>query len=140
MSTAVGCARVGQWYTRWDKGEIFQVTGYDEGSRCIEIQTFDGDLDEIDLETWSALPLAFAEQPEDCTGAVDNVEHDDLGYSETDMTGEDWAEPLRTLRTKEEGEEPRQDTTAEDERDAEGEGASVEEPTLDKTLAAPRLG
>ena len=43
MNTDVGHARVGQWYTRWDKGEIFHVTRYDEGSRSIEIQTFDGD-------------------------------------------------------------------------------------------------
>lgn len=114
MNTGVGRARVGQWYTRWDKGETFQVTGYDEGSRSIEIQTFDGDLDEIDLETWTALPLAFVEPPEDWTGPVDDVERDDLGYTETDMTEDDWAEPLQTLRPAEEGEEPWQDTAAEE--------------------------
>ncbi len=139
MNTGVGRARVGQWYTRWDKGEIFQVVGYDEESRTIEIQTFDGDLDEIDLEMWSALPLAFVEPPEDWTGPVDDVERDDLGYTETDMTGEDWAEPLQTVRPEVEGEEPWQDTRAEDERDAEGEGVPVEELAVDNPLAAQRL-
>lgn len=138
MNTIVGPARIGQWYTRLDKGESFQVIGYDEGSRTIEIQTFDGDLDEIDREGWSALPLAFAEPPEDWTGPVDDVERDDLGYTETDMTSEDWAEPLETVHSVEE-KEPSQDATAEDERDPEGEGAPVEELALDNPLAARRL-
>jgi hypothetical protein len=94
MNTGVGGAQVGQWYLRRDKGEIFQVTGYDEASGTIEIQTFDGDLDEIDEDTWKELPLDLAEPPEDWTGPVDDVERDDLGYSETGMRGADWTEPL----------------------------------------------
>ena len=38
---------VGQWYLRREVDEILQVIGYDERSGTIEIQTFDGDLDEI---------------------------------------------------------------------------------------------
>jgi len=94
MNKGVGDARIGQWYLRWDKGEIFQVTGYDEPSGTIEIQSFDGELDEIDKESWATLPLGLAEPPEDWTGPVDDVEVDDLGYSETQMTGRDWAAPL----------------------------------------------
>jgi Family of unknown function (DUF6763) len=139
MNTGVGRARIGQWYTRLDKGEIFQVTGYDPDSRSVEVQTFDGDLDEIDLETWSALPLGFVEPPEDWTGPMDDVERDDLGYTETEMTGEDWAEPLRTLRPTEEGEEASQGAPADDERDLEGEDAPIEELALDKSVAAARL-
>jgi hypothetical protein len=94
MNNGVGSARLGQWYLRRDKGEIFQVTGYDREASTIEIQTFDGDLDEIDEETWRILPLGLAEPPEDWTGPMDDVERDDLGYSETQMSGVDWAEPL----------------------------------------------
>lgn len=104
MNMGVGPARIGQWYARWDKGEVFQVIDVDEDSQTIEIQTFDGDLDELDRDTWSALPLALAAPPEDWTGPVDDVERDDLGYSETNMTGADWSEPLRQLRA--EGGEP----------------------------------
>jgi hypothetical protein len=104
MNSGVGPARIGQWYASADKGEIFHVVGFDEDSQTIGIQTFDGDLDEIDRDAWSALPLALAAPPEDWTGPVDDVERDDLGYSETDMTGADWSEPLRQLRA--EGEEP----------------------------------
>lgn len=109
MEKLVGGALAGQWYMRGDKGEIFQVIGYDEDSRTVEIQTFDGDLDEIELEAWNTLPLALAEPPEDWTGPVDDIERDDLGYTETEMTGEDWASPLQTLRWEDEGQEAWQD-------------------------------
>jgi Family of unknown function (DUF6763) len=118
MNKGVGSARLGQWYLRWDKGEIFQVTGYDQEARTIEIQTFDGDLDEIDEETWAVLPLGLAEPSEDWTGPVDDVERDDLGYSETEMRGADWAEPLEPFRPAREAWE---ETAAEDEGDSESQ-------------------
>ena len=70
MNIAVGTAQIGQWYTHLDKGEPFLVTGYDEKSGTIETQDLTGDLDEIDEETWSALPLALAEPPEDWSEAM----------------------------------------------------------------------
>lgn len=94
----VGNPRIGQWYQRADKGEAFQVTGIDEESRTIEIQSFDGDLDEIDADSWRTLPLTLSEAPEDWTGPVDDVEVDDLGYSQTEMRPEDWEAPLQPLR------------------------------------------
>jgi hypothetical protein len=67
MSNRTGRARVGQWYQREDQDEIFLVTGYDDRSRTIEIQSFNGDLDEIDDATWRTLPLELAEPPEEWT-------------------------------------------------------------------------
>lgn len=139
MNTGVGRARIGQWYLRWDKGEIFQVTGYDDKSRTIEIQTFGGDLDEIDAETWTALPLGLAEPPEDWTGPVDDVEVDDLGYSQTEMTARDWAAPLQPLGVAEPAKEEWEDTSDSDERDPEGEGVPVEGLILDDPVARERL-
>jgi len=64
---------------------MFQVVGRDENSRSIEIQSFDGELDEIDTETWATLPLERVEPPEDWTGPMEDVATDDLGYSQTEM-------------------------------------------------------
>ncbi len=140
MNTGVGRARIGQWYTRWDKGEIFQVVAYDPESRTIQVQTFDGDVEEMDLGTWVALPLSLAEPPEDWTGPADDVERDDLGYSETGMSEGDWSQPLQSLRAEgEEGQEAWEDTTPEDERDPEGEGVPLEGLALDDRAAARRL-
>lgn len=140
MNTDVGRARIGQWYTRRDKGEIFQVVGFDAGSRTVETQTFDGDLDEIDLETWAGLPLAFAEPPEDWTGPVDDIERDDLGYSETEMSGEDWAAPLQSVRVDREGGRGAWEAVAtEEEEDEEGESAPGEELSSDELEAVARI-
>jgi hypothetical protein len=116
MRRVAGGARVGQWYLRLDKGEIFQVIGYDGESLTIEIQNFDGDLDEIDEEAWATLPLGLAEPPEDWTGPIDDVRVDDLGYSETDMTAADWTQLLKPFRpARESWEETGPDVEAETE-------------------------
>lgn len=55
--TSKAIATVPRSPMRWDKGELFPVVDYDPESGKIETQTFDGDLDEVDLETWMGLPL-----------------------------------------------------------------------------------
>ena len=123
---------IGQWYAHTDKGELFQVVGRDDESRNIEIQYVDGDVDEIDAETWAGLPIERVEPPEDVTVSLDDIETDDLGYSETDMTEADWDELLQPLRAHEEGWE---DTEPEDERDPLGEGRPPEPFTAETAEA-----
>ena len=121
-----------QWYAHTDKGELFRVVGRDRESRNIELQYVDGDLDEIDAETWAMLPIVRMEPPEDVTPSVDAIDTDDLGYSETDMTEADWEELLQPLRAQKEGWE---DIEPEDERDPLGEGRPVE-PFIAETAEA----
>jgi hypothetical protein len=135
MNISVGPPEIGQWYARADKGESFRVVARDDESRTIEIQSFDGEVDEMDADTWSTLPLERSEPPEDWTAPMDNIESDDLGYSETDMAAEDWARPLQQLRA--EG-ETWEDTEAEDERYALGEGAPIESFSAKVPEAAER--
>jgi hypothetical protein len=92
---------IGQWYLHRDKGGMFRVTAYDEPTHTIEIQTFDGDVDEIDEEIWSALPLERAGEPEDWTGPLDGIEVDELSL-DSEMTASDWAEPLQPFPAQEE--------------------------------------
>jgi hypothetical protein len=122
MKASVGSPIIGQWYSRTDKGENFVVTGIDDEAGTIEIQSFDGDLDELDRDIWRALPLELAEEPEDSTGPVE-VEPDDLGYAETGMSPADWNEPLQPLKVEKEAWEY---TTPVDELP--GEGVPLEEP------------
>jgi hypothetical protein len=136
MQANVGKPEIGQWYAHTDKGELFQVVGYDDHARTIEIQTFNGDLDEIDEESWNTLPVERTVQPEDWTGPVDDVETDDLGYSESEMKPLDWTQPLEPLKV--EG-ETWEETEAREERDALGEGVPVEEFTADLPEAKARL-
>src|SRR5215470_2866445 len=92
---------IGQWYLQRDKGEMFRVTAYDEPTRTIEIQTFDGDLDEMDEEAWNALPLERSGEPEDWTGPLDGIELDDLS-PDTQMSAADWLQPLQPFPPQEE--------------------------------------
>lgn len=75
---------VGQWYLRRDLDQIFQVTGYDDRYGTIEIQTFDGDVDEIEEDSWRALPLVSVEAPKDWTGPLDGVELEEANSSSDD--------------------------------------------------------
>lgn len=136
MNTGVGRALIGQWYRHLDKGEIFQVIGLDTEAKSIVTQSFDGDIDEINEENWITLPLGLAEAPVGWTDPVDAVDVDDLGYSETDMAGTDWDEPLQPLAAAAERWE---DPSDEEERDPEGEGRPIEDLVLDSAEAKQAL-
>jgi hypothetical protein len=75
---------VGNWYTNRDRGELFQVVAVDEEAGTIEVQDFEGGLDEIDDEEWREMRLDAAVPPDDWSGPVDDVEPDEFGY--TDIT------------------------------------------------------
>ena len=71
MKFPAGIAEIGQWYVNPETGEMFFVTVYDDKSRSIEVQSADGNISEIDSETWRALPLEACEQPEDYAEGAD---------------------------------------------------------------------
>lgn len=89
---------VGRWYEHTDKGYKFEVVGIDEDAGLVDIQFYDGNVDEIELEDWYEQEIEISEAPEDWTGPVDDVETDDLDYTETQMQPEDWCRPLQEYR------------------------------------------
>ena len=93
---------VGHWYVHCDKGEMFQVVAFDHASRCIEIQTFDGAVAEIDRDVWSHLRLNAAEPPEDWTGPFDDLERDDRGLSDAAAVAPDWRRRVESLEVVDE--------------------------------------
>ncbi|HEV2700220.1 MAG TPA: DUF6763 family protein [Steroidobacteraceae bacterium] len=80
---SVGTPQVGNWYQYQHKGERFQVVGVDAASGTIEVQSFDGELDSIDVDDWQELPLAAAAAPEDWTGALEDVEPDEISEDDS---------------------------------------------------------
>jgi len=85
---------LGSWYRHLDKGFEFQVVAYDETDGVVDIQHYDGDIEALELHDWYEMELEQIEPPEDWAGSVDDFEGDDTGYSETDMSDEDWNEGL----------------------------------------------
>ena len=70
---------IGEWF-RVNGGESFEVVAIDDDDGTIDIQYFDGTVEEMDIEDWEALAddgsLESAEPPEDWSGSVD-VDPDD---------------------------------------------------------------
>ncbi len=65
---------IGDWY-RLTGGELFEVVAIDDDEGTIDIQYFDGTVEEMDREDWEAQweegALEAAEAPEDWSGSVD---------------------------------------------------------------------
>ena len=70
---------IGDWY-RLNGGALFEVVARDDDDGTVEIQYFDGTVEEMDIEDWEAQwdegALESAEAPEDWSGSVD-VENSD---------------------------------------------------------------
>lgn len=84
---------IAQWYHYPQKAQKFLVTAIDEASETIEIQYFDGSIDEFEFPTWHAMEVEPVAAPEDWTGPMDNIERDDLNPVGTEMLREDWDAP-----------------------------------------------
>lgn len=124
---------VGQWYLHRDKGEMFRVVAVDTATDSIDIQSFDGDVEELDTGAWREMDIETAEAPEDWTGPLDDIEPDDLGLTETAMSPQDWRQPLEPMQA---AEEPWQDARPPDELQEEEEGRPLE--PYEQEQEAPR--
>jgi len=81
---------LGNWYRHLDKGYEFLVVAFDKTDGVVDIQHFDGDVEALELDEWYEMGLEHIEAPADWAGPIDAFESDDTGYSETDMSDEDW--------------------------------------------------
>ncbi len=80
----------GQWYESLDDEEVFQVLSIDEDAELIELQYEDGDVEEIDYETWQELDLDLSEEPEGWSGSEADEDDDDELDDEEDDEDDDW--------------------------------------------------
>jgi hypothetical protein len=73
---------IGDWYSL-RAGELFEVVAVDDAAGTVEVQYFDGTVEEFELDDWFAQSQAGeieeAEAPEDWTGSVDIDRADDGG-------------------------------------------------------------
>ncbi len=79
----------GQWYESLEDEETFQVLSVDEDAELIELQYEDGDVEEIDYETWQELDLDLTEEPEGWSGSDDDDEDDDDDWDDEDDDEDD---------------------------------------------------
>jgi hypothetical protein len=94
---------VDQWYMHHDKGEMFRIVANDAATGNVEIQYFDGDVEEIERDIWRELDIETAAAPEDWTGPYDDIDLDDLGTTphpcrSGGMRPQDWRVSLESHR------------------------------------------
>jgi hypothetical protein len=99
----------GQWYENLEEEESFRVLSVDEDSELLEIEYLDGDIEEIDLETWHEMDLERIQEPEGWSESDDEEAEDD----------EDWEEDEEDDDDEDDDDDPDDDEDeADDERDA----------------------
>jgi len=75
---------IGHWFRR-PNGTLFEVVAIDEDDATVEIQQFDGTIDELDMERWPELLLIEVSAPEDWSGSVDMDPEDYVGKKDSEM-------------------------------------------------------
>ena len=75
---AVTYPSIGQWFRR-PNGALLEVVAVDEEDKTIDIQFFDGTIDELDIDTWREQELIEVAAPEDWSGSVDMDPEDFAG-------------------------------------------------------------
>ena len=95
---AVAFPVIGRWFRR-PNGSLFEVVAVDETDGTIEIQHFDGTIDEVELESWPDLLLIEVSAPDDWSGSVDMDPDDYVGRKEGDMPA-GFHDPLEFLQKK----------------------------------------
>ncbi len=66
---------IGDWYMT-PTGDTFEVVAYDAEDESVEIQYFDGAVEELDLDTWLEVSAEPIEPPEDWSGSMDVMRED----------------------------------------------------------------
>jgi hypothetical protein len=79
----------GQWFEDLEENEIFKVLSVNPDEEIIEVQYENGDIEEIDLDTWHELDLERAQEPEGWASDEDDDEDED---EDEDVDDDDWDE------------------------------------------------
>jgi hypothetical protein len=81
----------GQWYENLEEEEQFRVLSVDEDSELVEIEYLDGDIEELDLETWHEMDLDKIAEPEGWSKSddEDDSDEDDEDWDEEDDEDDD---------------------------------------------------
>lgn len=91
-------AEIGNWYQNHETKQLFEIVAMDEDDGTIEVQYLDGEIEELDVDTWKDLELEEAAEPEDWAAAYEMMKEDnpdDLGTGERpeNWSGIDEVEP-----------------------------------------------
>jgi hypothetical protein len=78
----------GKWYEDLEENEVFKVLSVDPDQELVEVQYENGDIEEIDLDTWHELDLELSQEPEGWASDAEEAEEEE----EEDEDEDDWDE------------------------------------------------
>ena len=79
----------GKWYENKEEEETFRVLSVDEDDELVEIEYLDGEIEELDLDTWHELDLELTEEPECWSDEADDDEEEDDDFDDEDEDDDD---------------------------------------------------
>jgi len=63
---------VGNWYRNLNNEQDFEVVAVEADQGLIEIQYFDGDIEELDTDSWYEMDIDYISSPEDWSGPFES--------------------------------------------------------------------
>lgn len=98
MASASSNCRViiGEWYQDVVENLYFEVVAIDSQSGNIEIQYLDGEVGEIDLDSWPEMALLPASPPEDASAAFE-MSMPNNWSDESSLNPCNWNDPLSQI-------------------------------------------
>ena len=86
---------IGRWYQRPGR-DIFEVVAVDDHATTVELQFFDGTVDELDREAWDTAFIQKVEAPEDYSGSLD-LQDNQYAEKVDDLVVQTWDDPITFL-------------------------------------------
>lgn len=83
---------IGQWYAD-PQGVLFEVVAVDHDDGTVEVQYFDGTVEELEADAWEEMKPKPTDPPEDWSGSLD-MEREDYGVDLEENDRGLWANPL----------------------------------------------
>ncbi len=87
--------RIGDWYQNIS-GDAFEIVALDEDEATMEVQYYDGAVEEIDFDSWGDMEIVPIEPPEDWAGSLD-IEREDYGVDLELTSPNDHINPIDEL-------------------------------------------
>jgi len=84
--------RIGDWY-KSTTGDAFEIVAQDDDDDTLELQYYDGTIEELDAESWEYMHPEPIEPPEDWSGSMDLSREDHQQPDAWQETG-DWMRQL----------------------------------------------
>ena len=90
-------AIIGEWYQDVVENLYFEVVAVDASGGSIEIQYLDGEVSEIDQDSWEEMTLNPASPPEDASAAFEMSMPDNNWDNDLSINPSGWNNPLNSI-------------------------------------------